>query len=136
MLNDGLFAQEVPVAIFGLHSATLEVGQVMSKAGQMMFSNLIAPGVTNDPKLFETSKADVIKVVGAAAFQDLDQPPAGFSEDFGAFQARVPGVFFFLGIGTAGFPHRPDFVADEAAIPFGIRAMAAAVVGRLTAAPH
>ena len=131
MLDAGLFAKELPVAIFGLHSAPIEVGRVMSKAGQMMYSNPIAPGVTNDAKLFTTSKADVIKVVGAAAFQDLDEPPAGFSEDFGVFQARVPGVFFFLGIGTAGFPHRPTFVADEAAIPFGVRAMAAVVVGRL-----
>ena len=131
MLDAGLFAKELPAAIFGLHAAPIEVGRVMSKAGQMMYANAIAPGVTNDAKLFATSKADVIKVVGAAAFQDLNQPPAGFSEDFGAFQSRVPGVFFFLGIGTAGFPHRPDFVADETAIPFGIRAMAAAIIGRL-----
>ena len=131
MLDAGVFSKDVPVAVFGLHSAPLAVGLIMSKPGQMMYPGGIAPGVTNDAPLFASSKADVIKVLGAAAFQDLDQPPAGFSEDFGAFQARVPGVFFFLGIGTAGFPHRPDFVADEAAIPFGIRAMAAAVVGRL-----
>ena len=133
MLDAGLFAKELPAAIFGLHSAPLAVGVVMSKAGQMMYSNPIAPGVTNDATLFATSKADVIKVVGAAAFQDLDQPPAGFSEDFGAFQARVPGVFFFLGIGQTGMPHSPGFIADEAAIPFGVRAMAAVIVGRLGA---
>jgi metal-dependent amidase/aminoacylase/carboxypeptidase family protein len=133
MLDAGLLAKERPAAIFGLHSAPLEVGRVTSKAGQMMYSNAVAPGVTNDAKLFASSKADLIAALGAAAFVDLDAPPAGFSEDFGAYQAQVPGVFFFLGIGVAGMPHSPGFIADEAAIPFGIRAMAAVVVGRLRA---
>src|SRR4030095_15924355 len=39
MLDAGLFTKDLPVAIFGLHSAPLEVGVVMSKAGQMMYSN-------------------------------------------------------------------------------------------------
>jgi metal-dependent amidase/aminoacylase/carboxypeptidase family protein len=131
MVNAGLFAKEKPVAIFGLHTAPHEVGRLSSKAGQMMYANAIAPGVTNDDALFAQSRAALIRTLGAAAFIDLKQPPERFSEDFGAFQALTPGVFFFLGLGQKAMPHSADFVADEAAIPFGIRAMAAVVVARL-----
>lgn len=63
-----------------------------------------------------------------------------FSEDFGSFQALVPGVMFFLGVsnsgaGTAGLPHSPDFVADEGALAVGARAIGAAMIDVLTARP-
>ena len=137
MLKAGLFTGAKPDAIFGLHSAPLDVGRLTSKAGLMMNANEIAPGVTNHDGLFAAAKADVVAVVGAQSFIDLQAPPAGFSEDFGAFQAEVPGVFFFLGVanaakGIAAMPHSPNFVVDESAIPFGVKAMAAAVVGRLS----
>ena len=136
MLKAGLFATDKPDAIFGLHSAPLDVGRLTSKPGQMMYSNVFAPGVTNHDGLFESAKADVVAVVGASAFIDLDAPPKGFSEDFGAFQAEIPGVFFFLGVGNsakgiAAMPHSPNFVVDETAIPFGVKAMAAAIIGQL-----
>lgn len=92
MLDAGVF-KERPSAIFGLHAAPIAIGRVRSRAGEMMLSmkwpNGFAPGVTND-----------------AAFEELQQPPSGVSEDFGHFQSRVPGVFFFLGVGAAGWPHR------------------------------
>lgn len=138
MLTAGLFAREKPVAIFGLHSAPVEVGQVMSKPGLMMHPNQIAPGVTNHDALFALSKASLVSALGAKAFANLNAPPEGFSEDFGAFQAEVPGVFFFLGMsnaakGITAMPHSPDFVVDEDAIAFGVKAMAAVVTGRLNA---
>jgi metal-dependent amidase/aminoacylase/carboxypeptidase family protein len=137
MLTAGLFADAKPDAIFGLHSAPVEAGTLMSKAGQMMFPNRIAPGVTNHDGLFAAAKADIVAVLGAQAFVDLQAPPQGFSEDFGAFQAEVPGVFFFLGAGNAAkgitaMPHSPNFAVEESAIPFGVKAMAAAVIGRLS----
>jgi metal-dependent amidase/aminoacylase/carboxypeptidase family protein len=136
MLSAGLFTNARPDAIFGVHSAPFDAGRLSSKTGLMMHPNRIAPGVTNHDGLFASAKADVVAVVGASAFFDLDAPPPGFSEDFGAFQAEVPGVFFFLGVGNAAkgiaaMPHSPNFVVDESAIPFGVKAMAAAVVGRL-----
>jgi metal-dependent amidase/aminoacylase/carboxypeptidase family protein len=134
MLDAGVF-KELPAAIFGLHTAPVTVGVVMSKAGQMMFPAGIAPGVTNDAALFASSRADVIAAMGEPAFVELKQPPPGFSEDFGHFQSRVPGVFFFLGVGAVGMPHSPGYIADEAAIPFGVKAMAAVVVGRLSRNP-
>jgi metal-dependent amidase/aminoacylase/carboxypeptidase family protein len=134
MLDAGLF-NERPSAIFGLHTAPLAVGRVASKAGQMMYPmklpNTVVPGVTNDASLYAASRADLIAAMGEAAFVELQQLPQGVSEDFGHFQSRVPGVFFFLGVGAAGMPHSPGYVVDEAAIPFGIKAMAAVVVGRL-----
>lgn len=130
MLDAGLF-KDRPAAIFGLHTAPIAVGRVMTRAGEMMFPMGIAPGVTNDATLFASSRTDLVAAMGAAAFDELKQPPQGFSEDFGHFQSRVPGVFFFLGVGAAGMPHSPGYVVDEAAIPFGIKAMAAVVIGRL-----
>jgi metal-dependent amidase/aminoacylase/carboxypeptidase family protein len=136
MLDAGLFARDRPAAIFGLHVAPFDAGMLSSTAGLMMHPNHVAPGVTNDAGLFAQARADVIARVGPAAWFDLKEPPPGFSEDFGAFQAQVPGVFFFLGAGNTAagvqaMPHSPSFVVDEAAIGFGVRAMAAAVVGRL-----
>ncbi len=131
MLNDGLFANQRPAAVFGVHTAPVTVGRLSSKAGQMMFANQVAPGVTNDPALYARSVAHLTAVMGPTAFAELSAPPQGFSEDFGAFQALVPGVFFFLGAGSTAMPHSPGFVIDEAAIAVGVRAMAAVVVGAL-----
>ena len=139
MIKDGLFTVgRTPVAIFGLHASPLEVGRITSKAGVMMNANAMASGVTNDAALYATAVKDLIQVVGAAAFTELAAPPARFSEDFGDYQKLVPGVFFFLGLsnttrGITAMPHDPNFNVDEASIAFGIRAMAAVVVGRLSA---
>ncbi len=140
MLDAGLFSAGKPDAIFGLHSAPFDAGLLSSTPGLMMHPNGVAPGVTNHDALFASARADAVAAIGAAAFFDLHEPPPGFSEDFGAFQAEVPGVFFFLGMGNsakglAAMPHSPTFVVDESAIPFGVKAMAAVVVGRLMAKP-
>ena len=136
MLDDGLFKNESPVAVFGVHTAPIEVGRISSKSGQMMFPNAIAAGVTNDDALFGAARRNLIAVVGTSAFVELSAPPAGFSEDFGEYQKTVPGVFFFLGLSNAArgvnaMPHSAGFDVDEAGIGFGIRAMAAVVIGRL-----
>jgi metal-dependent amidase/aminoacylase/carboxypeptidase family protein len=140
MLDAGLFATDKPVAVFGVHVAPLEVGRITSKAGLMMYPNSIAAGVTNDATLYASARRDLVAVVGADAFVELNAPPAGFSEDFGEYQKLVPGVFFFLGLsraarGIIAMPHSPGFDVDETGIEFGIRAMAAVVVGRLGVAP-
>jgi amidohydrolase len=50
------------------------------------------------------------------------------SEDFSAYQQKIPGLFVFLGIvpegkdpATAPRNHSPFFFADEAALPVGVR---------------
>jgi metal-dependent amidase/aminoacylase/carboxypeptidase family protein len=58
-------------------------------------------------------------------------PPITGSEDFSYYQQEVPGLFFFLGVipdsiplGEAASNHSPHFIADEAALPVGVRALA------------
>jgi metal-dependent amidase/aminoacylase/carboxypeptidase family protein len=137
MLDAGLFTTDKPVAVFGVHTAPLEVGRITSKAGLMMFPNAIAAGVTNDAALYESARRDLVAAMGEDAFVELHAPPAGFSEDFGEYQKLVPGVFFFLGLsratrGIIAMPHSKGFDVDEAGMAFGIRAMAAVVLGRMT----
>jgi metal-dependent amidase/aminoacylase/carboxypeptidase family protein len=141
MIADGVFRVDRPVAIYGLHASPLETGQIRSRAGVMMYPlrgpNLDAVGVTNDATLYVRAIRDLTAVVGHGAFSELDAPPTGVSEDFGEFQKIVPGVFFFLGLSNASrgiraWPHAPDFNVDEAAIGFGIRAMAAVMLGRMS----
>ena len=67
------------------------------------------------------------------AAQIIEVVAPGFSEDFGSFQALVPGVMFFLGVsnpekGTVGMPHTPSYVADDESIFVGARAMAAVLL--------
>jgi metal-dependent amidase/aminoacylase/carboxypeptidase family protein len=90
-------------------------------------------GVTNDPGLLTRAAAAIDAVLGAGSVTMLDTVIPAFSEDFGSFQALVPGVLFFLGVsnpekGTVGMPHSPGYVADEEAIFVGARAMAAVLL--------
>jgi len=97
-------------------------------------------GVTNDPALVKRATAAVESVLGAGSVQILQQVVPAFSEDFGSFQALVPGVMFFLGVsnpekGTVGMPHTPNYVADDDAIVVGARAMAAVLLDFLESKP-
>ena len=141
MINDGLFtgSGDKPVAIFGLHAAPLEVGQLMSKAGLMMIPNAIAVRRHQRRRALRDGRRATSSAWSAPKHSPSSPaPPAGFSEDFGDYQKLVPGVFFFLGLsntarGIVAMPHDATFNVDEAGIAFGIRAMAAVVVGRLSA---
>ncbi len=138
MLEAGLFNRERPAVIFGLHTAPFATGLIASTAGRMMHANAIAPGVVNDEVRFRRARTALIAHLGDAAYFELAEPPPGFSEDFGEFQKVVPGVFFFLGAsndarGVRAMPHDPAFAIDEAAIAFGVRAMAAVVLEALKA---
>lgn len=93
-------------------------------------------GVTNDAGLTAAATKALKAAFGDGAIVPLDQIVPAFSEDFGSFQDVVPGVFLFLGVsnaakGIAGMPHSPGFAADDAAIAFGTRAMAAVLLDRL-----
>ena len=94
------------------------------------------PGVFNDAALTTRATAAAARVTAADAMQPLAEVIPASSEDFGAFQDRIPGVFLFLGVsnpaaGTVGMPHTPGFVADEGAILVGARVMAAVLLDRL-----
>jgi amidohydrolase len=100
------------------------------------YQDLVVAGVTNDSALVARGNRSIRRLLGADAVVASEGAPPIFSEDFGSFQAMVPGVMYFLGVsraaaGTVGMPHTDAYVADDAAILFGIRAMAAVLVDRL-----
>jgi N-acyl-D-amino-acid deacylase len=94
--------------------------------------------VTNDPELVRRASASAESVLGDGAVVTASSIIPAFSEDFGFFQERVPGVMFFLGVsnpekGWIGMPHSPNYVADEEAIFTGASAMAAILLDFLQA---
>jgi amidohydrolase len=99
-----------------------------------------ANGVThNDPMLLERIRPAVERVTGKAVAPGKQTTT---SEDFSAYQQRVPGVFFFLGVTPGGQDlqsapanHSPRFFADERALPVGVRLLSHVAVDYLTRRP-
>ena len=89
------------------------------------------PVTVNDVALTQRMMPVLASVVGDDNVHTL--PPTTGAEDFSYFAQRVPGMYFRLGTTAAGTEsgglHTPTFVADDGAIPVGIRAMAALVLG-------
>jgi amidohydrolase len=57
-------------------------------------------------------------------------------EDFSRYANVIPGFFFMLGVQKPGGPisgdhHSPTFMADDAAIPVGVRTMTNVVLDYL-----
>src|SRR5690606_31510565 len=80
----------------------------------------------------EALTARMLPTLQRAAGRDNVQlaPLATGAEDFSYFQARVPGLFIFLGVSspeadlnTVPRNHSPLFFADERALPVGVKAM-------------
>jgi len=90
----------------------------------------------NDPDL-TARMLPSLKRVAEAGF-DPNVAPTTTAEDFSAFQKKVPGVFFFLGVVPKGTDpatiapnHSPRFQIDEAALVTGVRALASVAVDYL-----
>jgi len=147
MLEDGAFSGGVPAAIFAFHTAPFEVGHIGTKPGVLLGSRGnaediaagmpgTAPGAVNDPDLEMRTRPVIRAVVGGDNLHVSTSVVPGFSEDFGHFQARTPGVMYWLGVsseakGTVGLPHDPDYVADEDAIAVGVRVMSAILLAEM-----
>jgi amidohydrolase len=86
----------------------------------------IVPAVYNDPELYEKMWPTVQRAVGEE--HALIIPRSMVYEDFSFFANEVPGFFFRLGMvkpgTTSGGHHTPTFLADDSAIPVGMRTMA------------
>jgi metal-dependent amidase/aminoacylase/carboxypeptidase family protein len=100
------------------------------------YQERVIAGVTNDVALTARANAAMRSALGVGSVIDITDIFPAFSEDFGSFQQRVPGVFYFLGVsnaakGTVGMPHTPEYVADEGAMLVGARAMASVMLDRL-----
>jgi len=104
---------------------------------RLSYEEHFIPGVTNDPALTARANARLRTTLGDSAVVRVGVVSPLFSEDFGAFQDAVPGVMYLLGVSNAargwiGMPHSPGYVADEAAILLGARALTAVLLDRLT----
>lgn len=82
------------------------------------------PVTNNDPALTAKMKATLSRAAKGAIKDDPDFVTG--AEDFSYFQQKIPGVFYFLGIGfPKGVNHSPMFnVEDEGAMEVGVRAQA------------
>jgi amidohydrolase len=76
----------------------------------------------------------LIRAIGADHVKKI--PPAVVSEDFSFFSNEIPGFYYRLGTvkpgTTSGDHHTPTFVADDTAIPIGIRTMSTVLLDYLT----
>jgi amidohydrolase len=92
------------------------------------------PATVNDTALTLRMVPSIARVVGAGNARRIQPWMAG--EDFARFANLVPGFFFFLGVQKPGGPvsgdhHTPTFMADDSAIPVGVRAMTNVVLDYL-----
>ncbi len=104
-----------------------------SRAGCTVCITKNYPVTVNDPALTEAMVPTLQRVAGANTAESgllLVQKVTG-SEDFSFFQRLVPGLFFFIGVTAKGIDpakapsnHSPRFMADEAGLPIGVRALA------------
>lgn len=94
-------------------------------------------GVTNDPALVDRSLAALRSLASDVTVSTVGSVIPAFSEDFGSFQRRGPGMMYFLGVsnpatGTTGMPHSPDYVADDRSISVGARVIVASMLASLS----
>lgn len=91
------------------------------------------PLTVNDTALTHRSVPSLVRALGADHVT-LSAPWMA-SEDFSYFANEVPGFFFSLGVvkpgTTSGDHHTPTFLADDSAIPVGMKAMAYLVLDYL-----
>ncbi|MEX6723705.1 amidohydrolase [Parapedomonas caeni] len=81
----------------------------------------------NDPALTARVTASLKRAVGPDKV--MDAPLIMASEDFSAYQQKIPGVFYFLGVNKDGVSpadaapnHSPYFFVNEAALASGVTA--------------
>ncbi len=92
------------------------------------------PATINDPDLSNKMLPTITRVLGEQNVFPIEPWMAG--EDFAYYANEVPGFFFRLGMvkpGTrSGGHHTPDFLADDSAVPVGMRVMSNVVWDYLT----
>jgi len=93
-----------------------------------------APVTYNDPTLAAASSAALTSAFGADRV--LAGPPQMVSEDFAYYQQRIPGFYFFVGVGNVAkgitaMWHTEYYDMDEEGLRVGMRAMATVVLDYL-----
>lgn len=92
------------------------------------------PATVNDPDLTQRMLPALARAVGDENLELLE--PATVAEDFSYFANQIPGFYYRLGSlkpgTTSGNHHTPNFMADDSAIPVGVRAMSYLVMDYLS----
>ncbi len=95
------------------------------------------PVTVNDPALTARMIPTLERAAGVAKVSE--SKPSTAAEDFSKFAQKAPGLFVSLGVTppsidwhTAAPNHSPLFVADEAALPIGVRVMSGLALDYLT----
>lgn len=116
-----------------------EILDGVTRAGGGSFElefNRAYPVTVNDVSLAERMRPTMERVVGRENVLELELTTG--AEDFAYFAREVPGFFFRLGTvkpGTvSGGAHTPTFMADDTAIPVGMRVMSSLVLDYLRGA--
>ncbi|WP_146652500.1 M20 metallopeptidase family protein [Labilithrix luteola] len=95
------------------------------------------PAMRSDNQVADRTAATLAHVVGKENVLSMHGTVPYASEDFAFFLQRTPGVMVLLGVenrekGFSGFPHFPDFDADEDAIVIGTKAMSTVIWDHLS----
>jgi amidohydrolase len=93
------------------------------------------PVTFNEESLATASVAVLADVMGGRQ-HILAPPPQMGAEDFALYQQKMPGLFFFLGVGNTArnitaMIHTEYFDMDESALPIGVRALASVTLDYL-----
>jgi len=92
-----------------------------------------APPTINDVTLTQAMVPTLERVLGSDNVLAVD--PLMAAEDFAYFANQIPGFYFRLGTTkpgtTSGWNHTPNFMADDASVPVGMRAMSSLVLDYL-----
>ncbi len=95
-------------------------------ASYQLVYNEGAPVTYNEPALADASVPALASIVGKDRV--FSPPPQMGAEDFAYYQQKMPGFFFFLGVGNpakkiTAMVHTEYFDIDEDALPIGVRAL-------------
>jgi amidohydrolase len=93
----------------------------------------ITPVTVNNPDLARRLQPTLVRLMGGSNVVDV--PPTTGAEDFAFFANVAPTFFYRLGTTPpgqkSGDHHTPTFIADDAAIPIGMRTMTGLVLDYL-----
>jgi amidohydrolase len=95
------------------------------------------PVVVNNPDVAKVVETAVVEILGKDAV--LHPDPVMASEDFGYYMKKVPGAFYFLGVGNpdkgiTSPQHTPTYNVDEDALKHGVAILCGATL-RLLGSP-
>ena len=84
------------------------------------------PPTVNHPEMAEKVREAIIRALGSEHL--IESPPSMGGEDFSFFLEKIPGAYFWLGLGMSrGSLHNPHFDFNDEAIATGIAVFASLI---------